>query len=284
MMKDEGSLSSTDASYYRRLMELAGGLWREIQDDNVLDGAAVLAFFFLLAIFPAAIFVSSLLPSLSIPHLQQAILDLLHQVLPAQSASFFEGTFRHARVGQQGFLTFGLMFALWSSSAGINALIEQLDVICDVKERRPFWKRRLTSIFLMLFFVLLAIGSLSLVILGGVLQSWLASIIGWSGPLLVFFATLRWIIITGALLLALAVAYRFGPNANLDFQFISVGNVAAAILIALASTAFRFYVSRFGTYSVTYGSLAAIIILMLWMYMAGMAVLVGGEINKLLRR
>lgn len=265
-----------------RLIDFAGGLWREAQDHNVLDGAAVLAFFFLLAIFPAAIFVSSLLPLLSIPHLQQAILDLLHQVLPEQSARFFEGTFRHAHGGQQGLLTFGLMFALWSSSAGINALIEQLDVICDVKERRPFWKRRLTSILLMLFFVLLAIGSLSLVIFGGVLQSWLASIIGWSGPLLVFFATLRWIIITGALLLALAVAYRFGPNADFDFQFISVGNVVAAILIALASLAFRFYVSRFGTYSVTYGSLAAIIILMLWIYMAGMAVLVGCEINKLL--
>ena len=107
--------------------------------------------------------------------------------------------------------------------------------------------------------------------------------IGWSRPLLVFFATLRWIIIVSALLLAFAVAYRFGPNANLGFHFISAGNVVAAILIALASTGFRFYVSRFGTYSVTYGSLAAIIILMLWMYMAGIAVLVGCEINKSLR-
>jgi membrane protein len=106
--------------------------------------------------------------------------------------------------------------------------------------------------------------------------------IGWSRALLVFFATLRWIIIAAALLLALAVAYRFGPDATLSFRFISVGNVVAAILIALASTGFRFYVSWFGTYSVTYGSLAAIIILMLWMYLAGIAVLVGCEINKTL--
>jgi membrane protein len=264
-------------------MDFGGGLWREIQDDHVLDGAAVLAFFFLLAVFPAAIFVSSLLPSLAIPHLQQAILDLLHQILPEQSANFFEGTFRHAASGgRHGLLTFGLIFTLWSGSAGVYALIEQLDVIWDVAERRPFWKRRATAILLMLFFALLAISSLSLVILGGVLQAWLASMIGWSGPLLVFFAFLRWIIITGALLLALAAAYRFGPNAHLGFQFFTTGNVVASILIALTSMAFRFYVFRFGSYSVTYGSLAAIIILMLWMYMAGIAVLVGCEVNKLL--
>jgi membrane protein len=171
---------------------------------------------------------------------------------------------------------------LLAISTGVYALMEQLGVICDVTERRPFWKRRGTAILLMLFFASLAIGSLSLVILGGVLQSWLASMIGWSRALLVFFATLRWIIIAAALLLALAVAYRFGPDATLSFRFISVGNVVAAILIALASTGFRFYVSWFGTYSVTYGSLAAIIILMLWMYLAGIAVLVGCEINKTL--
>jgi len=266
-------------------MDFGAGLWREIQDDHVFDGAAVLAFFFLLAVFPAAIFLSSLLPSLAIPHLRQAILDLLHQVLPEQSANFFEGTFGNvASKGAQGLLTFGLIITLWSGSTGVYALIEQLDAICDVTDRRRFWKKRGTAILLTIFFSFLAIASLSLVILGGVLQSRLASVIGWSRPLLVFFATLRWVIIGLSLLLALAMAYRFGPSGNPGFRFISTGNVVASILIALASVAFRFYVFRFGSYSVTYGSLAAIIILMLWMYMAGIAVLVGWEINKLLQR
>ena len=81
-----------------RLMDFGRRLLSEIQDDHVLDGAAVLAFFFLLAVFPAAIFVSSLLPTLSIPHLQQAILDLLHQILPKQSANFFEEPFGTSRL------------------------------------------------------------------------------------------------------------------------------------------------------------------------------------------
>ena len=264
-------------------MDFARDLWREIQDDHVLDGAAVLAYYFLLAVFPAVIFVLSLLPVLSIPHLQQAILDLLHQVLPEQSANLFEGTVRYVTSeGTEELLTFGLIFTFWSASAGIYAIVEQLNVVYGVKERRPFWKARGTAILLMVFFVLLTIGSLSLVIFGGVVQSWLASIIGWSRPLLVFFATLRWIIIGVALLLALAVTYRFGPDVNLKFRFISPGNVVAATLIAIASIGFRFYVSKFGNYSATYGNLAAMIILMLWMYIAGIALLVGCEINVIL--
>jgi membrane protein len=262
---------------------LARSLWREFQDDDILNGAAVLAFFFLLAVFPAAIFVLSLLPSLSIPHLQQAILDLLHQVLPEQSANLFEATIRYAESGgKEGLLTFGLIFTLWSGSSGVYAITEQLNAICDVTDSRPFWKARGIAMLMTVFFALLTIGTLSLVIFGGAIQSWVASIVGWSHPLRLFFATLRWIILAAALLQALAVAYRFGPAANSKFRFISPGNVVATILIALASIGFRFYVSKFGDYSATYGNLAAIIVLMMWMYMAGIALLVGYEINKLL--
>jgi membrane protein len=268
---------------YRRWVHFAKDLWREIFDDCILDGAAVLAFFFLLAVFPAAIFVLSLLPTLSIPHLQQAMLDLLHQVLPDQSANFFEAPIRYVASERKGLLTFGLIVTLWSGSSGVYAVMEQLNAVGDIRDRRPFWKARGTSILLMLFFALLGIGSLGLVILGGVVQSWLASMVGWSQALRVFFATLRWIILAAALLLALAVAYRFGPDGKPRFRYLSPGNAAAAVLIALASVAFRVYVSKFGNYSATYGSLAAIIILMLWMYMAGIALLVGGEINSILQ-
>jgi membrane protein len=267
----------------RWLKDFGRDLWREIWDDNILDGAAVLAYFFLLAVFPAALFVLSLLPSLSIPHLQQAILDLLHQVLPQQSANLFEVTVRYvASKASTGLLTFGLVFTLWSASTGVYAIMEQLNIVYHVREKRPFWKARGTAILLMLMVFLLVIASLSLVIFGGVIQSWLASLIGWSRPLLAFFATLRWIIIAAGLLLALAAIYRFGPDVKLKFQFFSPGNVVAAIVIALGSIAFRFYVSKFGNYGATYGNLAAMIILMLWMYLASIALLLGCEVNAIL--
>lgn len=264
-------------------MDFARRLWRKAQRDRMLDGAAVLAFFFMLAVFPAAIFILSLLPYFSIPHLQQAILDLLHQVLPQQAANLFEGTIRYVDSStKEGLLTFGLLFTIWSGSAGFFALIDQINIIREVTERKPFWKARGAAILLMLFFALLMIGSLSLVIFGGAVQSWVASLIGWSQPLLLFFATLRWIIIAAALLLFIAVAYCFGPDVKVRFRLFSAGNMVAAALIALASIGFRFYVAEFGDYSATYGSLAAIIILMLWMYLVGIALLAGCEIDTLL--
>lgn len=269
--------------HLQRWKRFAKALWREFQNDHIFDLAAVLAFYFMLAAFPAAIFALSLQPYLTIPHLQQATLDLLHQVLPTQSAGLFDSTVKHAASDSTGgLLTFGLLFGLWSGSTGVAALMDQLNVIHDIAERRPYWKARSIAMLLMLVFAALAVGSLSLVIFGGVVQSWLASLIGWSHPLLAFFATLRWIILVAALLLGIAIAYRFGPDTNAKFRFLSPGNLTATALIALASFAFRLYVARFGTYSATYGSLAAIIILMLWMYMSGIALLVGCEINTLL--
>jgi membrane protein len=268
----------------RWLINFSKHLWRQIQDDQVFNGAGALAYFLLLAIFPAAIFILSLLPYLSIPHLQQAIMDLLHQVLPQQSATLFEGTVRHVVSERQGgLLTFGLLFMLWSASTGMYAIIQQLNVAYGATDRRPYWKVEGTAILLVLVFVLLLIGSLSLAIFGGVVQSRLASVIGWSRPLLILFATLRWIIIGISLLLGIATIYRFGPDVNVKFRFISPGNVVGAILIAVVSIGVRFYVLEFGNYSATYGSLGAMIILMLWLYLAGIALLVGCEINAILR-
>ena len=266
-----------------RWINFINELWSKFQNDRVLDGAAVLAFFFVLAVFPAVIFILALLPLLAIPHLQKALMDLLHQVLPQQSARFFQGAVHSvASEGTEDLLTFGLIFALWSGSTGLYAVIEQLNIIYEVEDRRPLWKARGIAILLMLFIALTIIGSLSLAILGGVIQSWAASILGWSQPLLIFFAAVRWIILSAALLLVLAVAYRFGPDVRVKFRFLSAGNITAAIIIALASVGLQLYVSTFGNYSATYGSLAAVIILMLWMYMAGIALLVGCEINILL--
>jgi membrane protein len=278
----ERKLARMSAQHPTRWVDFAGRLWRKSLSDRIFDGAASLAFFLLLAVFPAAIFLLSLLPYFSIPHLQQAILDLLQQVLPQQAANLFRGTILHAdSSANQGLLTFGLLFTIWSGSAGFFALMNQLNIIRQVKRRRPFWKARGIAILFMIFFALLMITALSMVIFGGEVQSWVASLIGWSRPMRLCFATLRWMIIAAALLLALATVYRFGPDVKVRFRFLSAGNLVAAALIALASIGFRFYVFEFGDYSATYGSLAAIIILMMWMYLAGIALLIGCEIDTL---
>lgn len=270
--------------YARRWLDFAKHLWQSMQDDQVFNGAAALAYFLVLAIFPAVVFILSVLPYLNVPHLQQAIFDLLNQVLPPDAATLLDQTVSQIVSKKAGgLLTFGAVFTIWSASAGIYALMQQLNVAYEVKERRAFWKVRCISILMMAILVLLVIGSFSLIILGGIVQSWVASLIGWSHPLLIFFATLRWVIIAAALLLAIALMYRFGPDVTSKFRYTSPGSVAGAVLIAIASIGVRLYVSFFGNDSAMYGSLGAIIILMLWLYLVGIALLVGGEINAILQ-
>ena len=260
-------------------------MWKEIQDDNVFNGAAAIAYFLLFSIFPAAIFLISLIPYLPIPHLQQAIMDLLYQVLPEQSAKLLEGTVLNAIANKKGgVLTFGFFLMLWSASAGIFSAIEQMNITYDRKEHRPFWKVRLTALFLLLIIFFLIVGSLSLVIFGGVLQSGLARLIGWSTPLLIFFAVLRWMILAAFLILGLELTFYLGPDVPHRFRFISYGSLTGAILIAFASLGFQLYITHFRDYSATYGSLGAVIILMFWLYLVSTALLTGSEINAILSK
>lgn len=271
-------------SYRGRWTDFIRHLWQSIEDDQVFNGAAAMAYFLLLAVFPAAILVLSMVPYLHIPHLQQALMDLLQQVLPPEAAALLDQTLMQVLSKKAGgLLTFGAVFTIWSASTGMYAVMQQLNMAYEVKERRPFWKVQGTAILLTAIFIGLVIGSFSLVIFGGVVQSWVASLLGWSHPLRIFFATVRWIIIAAALLLGIALIYRFGPDVNSKFRYFSPGGIAGAVLAAIASIGFRIYVFFFGSYNATYGSLGATIILMLWLYLVGIALLVGGEINSILQ-
>jgi len=180
-----------------------------------------------------------------------------------------------------GLLTFGILFALWSASSALYAVMQQLNVTCDVKEERPFWKVRGTAILLLLLFVMLVVGAFGLIIAGGVIQSQLAKWVGRIGPLLVFFAVLRWVIVAAFLLLGFAVIYYFGPDVEQRFKLVSPGSVAGSILLVAASLGFRFYITNFSNYNATYGSLGAVIVLMLWLYILGLVILIGAEVNAL---
>jgi membrane protein len=260
----------------KRLKEI----WNEIQDDNVFNGAAALAYYLMLAIFPMAIFLLSLLPYLPIPDLHGAIMDLMHQMLPQNAADLFQGIVEDVTSKRRGgILTFGLLFTIWSASSGMYAVMQQLNITYDVTEERPFWKVRGTAILLLLIFTILVIGAFAMVILGGVIQDQISSIFGKSGIVLTVFAILRWVIIALFLVFGFACIYYFGPDVEQKFRFITPGSIIGVILLVLASLGFRFYIANFGNYSATYGSIGAVIILMLWLYIAGLVILIGSEIN-----
>lgn len=261
------------------LKELVG----EIGEDDVFDGAASLGYYLTLAIFPAVIFLMALLPYLPVPHLDQAIMDLLRQALPPGASDMFIGVVQDVTKQQRGgLLSFGALATLWASSSGMAAIMQQLNKTYDVPEERGLVKARLIAIGLSLLFTALVIGGFSLIVAGGVLERWLGDQFGLSETLLTAFAVLRWVIIVAGLTLAFALIYFIGPNVKQRFVFITPGSVVGVVALALASLGFAWYVQNFGNYSATYGSIGAVIVLMLWLYIAGLTILLGSEVNALI--
>lgn len=257
-------------------------LYQEISDDNVFNGAAALAYYLTLAIFPAMIFVMAIVPYLPIPHVDQAIMDLLGEALPREASTMVAGVVQEVTSQRSGgLLSFGAIGTLWAASSGMYAIMQQLNITYDVKEARSFLRVRGTALGLTLLFGVLVLGALSLVVLGGQIQDWIGARLGYSQALLTFFAVLRWVIIVLALLLAFALTYYLGPDVDQEFVFITPGSIVGTLLLVAASLGFAFYTANFGDYGATYGSIGAVIILMLWLYIAGLVMLLGSEINAL---
>ncbi|MBA3590577.1 YihY/virulence factor BrkB family protein [Methylibium sp.] len=260
-------------------------LYRETDDDDILNGAAVLGFYLMLAIFPAMIFVLAIIPYLPIANVDQAIMDLLRQALPASAADMFAGVVQEVTQEQRGgLLSFGLLAALWATSTGMYAIMQQLNITYGVDEGRGFLRARLVAMALSLLFVVLVLGGFSLIVLGGQIQEWLGSRFGIGGALLAFFTVFRWGIILAALLLAFSLIYYLAPNVKQRYKFITAGSVVGVVVLLVASLAFAWYTQSIGNYAATYGSVGAVIVLMMWLFIAGFAILFGSEINVLNER
>ena len=267
------------------MKQFAADFWRKLNDDNVFNGAAALGFYLTLAIFPAMIVTMSVIPYLPIARVDQAIMDLLHQAMPGKAAELFTGVVAEVTSERRGgLLSFGLIATLWAASTGMYAIMKQLNVTYRVDEARPFLRARATALGLSLMFIVLVLGSLSLVVLGGVIQDWIGSRWGYSSPLLTFFAVFRWVVIGIGLILAFALIYYLAPNVQERFRFLTPGSFIGAVLLVGASLGFSFYAGRFADYDSTYGSIGAVIVLMLWLYIAGLVILVGSVINVLFFR
>lgn len=263
--------------------QFATELYHELQEDNIFNGAAALGFYLTLAIFPAMIFVMATIPYLPIPHVDQAIMDLLRQALPGSAADMLTKVVKEVTSEQRGgLLSIGLAGALWATSSGMYAIMQQLNITYDVDESRGFVKGRLTAIGLSVLYSVLILGGFSLIVLGGQIQAWLGSRFGFSDALLTFFVVFRWVIIVLGLLLAFALIYYLAPNVKQRFAFITFGSVFGVVVLMIASAVFAWYAQNFGNYSATYGSIGAVIILMLWLYIAGLVILLGSEINALI--
>jgi membrane protein len=179
-----------------------------------------------------------------------------------------------------GKLTFGLLTALWAASYGMGAISETLNSAYGVKESRAWWRVRLTSIGLTIIIAVLTISALLLVLYGGGIGDALANRFGFSTAFTLAWKILQWPIVLAFVLVAFALIYYFAPDLKVQkWYWITPGSLAGVALWLLVSFVFRLYLSYFDNYSVTYGSLGAVIVLMLWFYLTGTAILIGGGVN-----
>lgn len=258
-------------------------LWRSVNDDDLTNSAAALAYSLMLAIFPFAIFLLTLLPYLPVPDLQQSIMDALARTMPPEAASLLTDTVRSV-VGQRrgGLLSLGIVLTLWAMSGGMSSVITGLNSTYDVKETRPIWKTRGIALLLSVALALLLVLAFLLVVVGGLAQDRAAHLLGWSTAVRAAFRLVRWTITVGGLLLAFALIYYYGPDVEQRFRYITPGSIVGTGLLVAAISGFRVYVANFASYDTTYGSLGAVIVLMLWLYITGLVLLLGSEINAIL--
>lgn len=258
----------------------------KVSDDTLFNGAAALAFYLLLALFPALILVMSAIPYLPIPRVDEAIMDLLRQLLPAQAYGLVDEVITQVLENRRGgLLSFGALGTLWAASSGMYAIMQQLNVTYGVKEGRSFFRARALAMGLSVLFGALMLLAFSLVVVGGFAQAWLDRHIGFDALVLAVFAAVRWTIVVLAVVLAFSLMYWLAPNLRgRRFRMLTVGGAVATVMLLVASVGLALYVQNFANYDKVYGSIGAVIALMLWLYAAGLSLLVGSEVDVLLAR
>ncbi len=263
------------------IMELGRRLWRQSQRDDVLGRAAQLSYWVLLALFPALIVLTALMGAFSVQNYMPELMSYLRNVVPEDALSLVERFLEQVAEGSgANIASFGVLAALWASSSGLTAIIEALNIVYDVKEDpRPYWRVRLMAMGLTLGLAGFVIVSVALVLYGEAIGIWIASMVG-LGPLFAWsWSIVRWPVIVALMLTVVACVYYFCPAIEQDWRWVSPGSVFAVVMWIVLSLGFKIYVDNFGNYNAVYGSLAGVAVLMLWLYMSGLVLLVGGEIN-----
>jgi membrane protein len=264
--------------------ELAKRVWHEMQEDDVFGRAAQLSYYFLLALFPLLLFLTSLLGYFAEAgtHLRDQLLGYLATVMPDSASELVHTTVDEiSKAKGGGKLSFGILATLWAASNGMGAISESLNVAYNVKESRPWWKARLTSIILTIALAVLIISALTLVLYGGEIGEKIAAEFALGSAFTITWKIVQWPIVLCFVLLSFSLIYYFAPDLReQEWKWITPGSIIGVALWLLVSFAFRAYLHFFNSYSATYGSLGAVIILMLWFYLTGAAILIGGETNS----
>ena len=263
-----------------RLIKL---LANKIGEDELSTRSAALSYYFVLALFPMFLFLLSLVAVVAGPgsHMRDMITNSLSHLAPGSASDLVHNIVNQTFKSSGGLkLAAGILGALWAASGGMSAVATSLNVIYRTKETRPWWKQKLTVVGLTVALAVLIIVAIVLALYGGKLGGLVASHIGLGHAFAVAWKILQWPVSLGAMFLAFSLIYYFAPDLEeRHWYWVTPGSAGGVFLWLLASIGFRIYLHFFNSYSATYGSLGAAVILMLWLYITGFAILFGGEVN-----
>jgi membrane protein len=264
--------------------ELGLRLWRQVYEDDVMGRCAELAYFFLFAVFPLLVFLTTLLGYLAgaSASLRWSLFWYLARISPSPDITkLLNDTLTQITVSRSGLKLYAsLIAAIWVASNGMIAVSRTLNIACGLEESRPWWKRRLVAMLLTVTFAALIVAALAVIFYGGAIAAALAQrlgivvSIGWH--------VAQWPLALVFVLLSFEMVYNYAPNLgdSPNRPWGTPGAVTALLLWLLATFGLRLYLVYFHSYSTAYGSLGAVILLLVWFYLTAFALLMGGEVNS----
>ena len=253
----------------------------EVVADNCLALAAELAYYFFLALFPALLFLVAIVSFVPISGLLDTITGTLGRVAPTEVISIVQDQIlKIAHDKNGGLLTLGMLGTIWSTSSGVDAIIDTLNQAYNINEGRSWWRRKMIALGLTVGLALFIVVAFVLVIAGPQLAEKVAVVFHMGAAFEWTWKIVQWPVVFLLVSSAIAIVYYFAPDAQQEWVWITPGSVLATILWVLISLGFRFYVTSFGSYNATYGAIGGVIVLMLWFYLSSLAVLIGAELNS----
>jgi len=261
-------------------------LQREMGYDDCMGMAAQIAFYTMLGLFPFMIFLLSLIGNLPLGEaLQPMVLDALKEQMPLDAANFVTNTVVNLLPDRnQGLLSVGLLASLWGASMAVGVLITTINRAYNIHQRRNIAIQKVMSIILVLVLSGMWLASMTITLVGHDLTQKIFQFMGIASETNTFWTSIRLPMAFGLNFLALSILYYIAPEAKQKFRWIMPGAITAAVLWMGASQGFRYFLANFGQYNKTYGSLAAVVILMVWLWLSGLVFLLGAEINALMKR
>jgi len=251
-------------------------------DDELPTYASALAFQLFFSLFPFLLFLIALIGVLD----AQPIFDWLHQqaelVLPQDALGLVDPVIAQLQTQQVGLFSIGILLALWTSSAAVRSTMAAMNRAYGVEDGRPAWKLVPLSLLYTVAIAAALLLAAALMVLGPQAMNWLAMQVGLEETVVLLWAWLRWPLAVLMLVLVVAAVYYLAPDVKQEFRFITPGSILAVVVWIVASLGFGYYAQNFADYNATYGSIGAIIVFLLYLYISSAVLLLGAELNAVI--